>query len=611
MRLFDLLYNQLRNFPITDALAHKINGKWKKYSTSETVKYAQLLGQGLIELGVKPNDKIGIISEGRPEWIFVDIACQQVGAVLVPLYPTLSTKEYEIILEEAEVNVLFVSNGKTLKSVEPAAKKVGVENVFTFNKVKNRKPYIELLTAGKGKHTEELKSRMKAVDKDDICTIIYTSGTSGKPKGVMLSHLNIYSNVMESDKINILDKGRDKALSFLPPNHIYEKAGLYIYLHAGIAIYFAESLDTIGENLKEVQPHTFNTVPRLLEKVYDKIMKTGSELPTLKRGIFNSAIKVGLKYDPNENHGGLYKRQLAIANKLVFSKWREALGGNIKQIQCGASALQPRLARVFWAAGIKILEGYGLTETSPVIAANRTDAMRIGTVGKIYGNLELKFSEENEILVKGPSIMRGYFKNEELTKDVFTIDGFFKTGDVGALDGDFLVITDRKKELFKTSGGMYIAPQQVENKLKESKFIEQAMVVGEGEKFPAVLIVPDIDELMNVISGSFELLDVSAMRKDPKVTKVFQEVIDKINEDLGNWAKIKEFRLLGQSWTPESGELTPTMKLKRRVIKEKYKVYIDSIYKTGEGFNFEDFEEVDIENMTLEELEQYEQMESL
>lgn len=611
MRLFDLLYNQLRKFPIPDALAHKINGNWKKYSTSETVKYAQLLGQGLIELGVKPNDKIGIISEGRPEWIFVDIACQQVGAILVPLYPTLSTTEYEIILEEAEVNVLFVSNGKTLKSVEPAAKKVGVENVFTFNKVKNRKPYIELLSAGKGKHTTELKSRMKAVDKDDICTIIYTSGTSGKPKGVMLSHLNIYSNVMESDKINVLDKGHDKALSFLPPNHIYEKAGLYIFLHAGIGIYFAESLETIGENLKEVQPHTFNTVPRLLEKVYDKILKTGSELPALKRGIFNSAIKVGLRYDPNEKQGGLYKRQLAIANKLVFSKWREALGGNIKQIQCGASALQPRLARVFWAAGIKILEGYGLTETSPVIAANRTDSMRIGTVGKVYGNLELKFSEENEILVKGPSIMKGYFKNEELTKDVFTIDGFFKTGDVGALDGDFLVITDRKKELFKTSGGMYIAPQQVENKLKESKFIEQAMVVGEGEKFPAALIVPNIDELMNVISGSFELLDVSAIRKDPKVTKVFQEVIDKINEDLGNWAKIKEFRLLGQSWTPESGELTPTMKLKRRVIKEKYKVYMDSIYKTGEGFNFDDFEEVDIENMTLEELEQYEQMESL
>jgi len=448
-------------------------------------------------------------------------------------------------------------------------------------------------------------------EKEDVCTIIYTSGTSGKPKGVMLSHLNIYSNVIESQKINILDAGKDRALSFLPPNHIYEKTGLYIYIKGCIGTYFAESLDTIGDDLKDVQPHTFNTVPRLLEKVYDKIIKAGGELSVLKRGIFNRSIKIGLQYNPNKDQGSLYNRQLAIASKLVFSKWREALGGNIKQIQCGASALQPRLARIFWAAGIKVLEGYGLTETSPVISANRTDNIRIGSVGKVYENLEVRLGDEDEILVKGPSVMKGYFKRDDLNAEVFTEDGFFKTGDVGKLAEGFLYITDRKKELFKTSGGLYIAPQQIENKLKESKFIDQAMVIGEGEKFPAVLIVPDTDELMTVVSSSFELLDISEIKKDPKVRKVYQEVIDQLNLGLGNWAKIKEFRLLNQAWTPETGELTPTMKLKRRVIKEKYKLYIDSIYQEGKGFNFDEFEDIDIENMSLEELEQYEQMEAL
>ncbi len=611
MRLFDLLYQQLKKNPIPDALAHKVKGEWKKYSTAETIKFSQLLSQGLIEIGIEPGDKVAMISEGRPEWIMVDIACQQIGAVLVPLYPTLSTEEYEIILKESEPKALFVSNGVTLKSVEPAAKKVGVQQLYTFKKINNRMPWVDLLTKGKGKNREELQSRIKEVKGDDLCTIIYTSGTSGMPKGVMLTHNNIYSNVIESAKINTLENGKDRALSFLPPNHIYEKTGLYIYIQGAIGIYFAESIDTIGDNLKEVKPHTFNTVPRLLEKVYDKIIKTGGELSVLKRGIFNRSIKVGLKYNPNEDQGTLYNRQLNIANKLVFSKWREALGGNIKQIQCGASALQPRLARVFWAAGIKVLEGYGLTETSPVVAANRINNMKVGSVGKIYDNLEVKLGDENEILVKGPSVMKGYYKNEELTNEVMTEDGFFKTGDVGRIENDFLFITDRKKELFKTSGGLYIAPQQIENKLKESKYIDQAMVVGEGEKFPAVLIVPNVEELMTVLSGAFELIDISTMRKDPKVRKVFQEILDRENRSLGNWAKIKEFRLLNQQWTPESGELTPTMKLKRRVIKEKFKAYIDSIYKTEVGFNFDEFEDIDIENMTMEELERYEQMEVL
>ena len=611
MRLFDLLYQQFNETPLADAFSHKVLGTWKQYSTGDSLKIINQLSQGLIELGIKAGDKISVVSEGRPEWCFVDMACQQVGAILVPLYPTLSTNEYEIILEEAEVKMIFVSNGTTLKSVEAAAKGLGIESIYTFNKIGSAKSWLEVLRAGKGKNKEAVERRKQTIKAEDVCTIIYTSGTSGNPKGVMLTHANIVSNVEESSKVSTLDRGKDKALSFLPLNHIYEKTGIYIYIFNGIGIYFAESLETIADNLREVKPHTFNTVPRLLEKVYDKILKKGSELSTLKKGIFNRAITLALNFDPKKNQGALYNRQLSVANKLVFSKWREALGGNIKQIQCGASALQPRLARVFWAAGIHVLEGYGLTETSPVIAANRMDNFSFGSVGKVYDNLEVKLGEEDEILVKGPSVMKGYYKNEELTKEVLSEDGWFKTGDVGKIMNGFLYITDRKKELFKTSGGLYIAPQQAENKLKESVLIEQAMVVGEGERFPAVLIIPNMDEVLAMVSGTYSLVDFEDMRKDPKVRSLFQKELDRVNEELGNWAKIKEFRLINKPWSPETGELTPTMKLKRRVILEKYKPVLDTIYTNQSEFDLAKFENLKIEDMTLEELERFEEMESL
>lgn len=611
MRLFDLLYKQYKENPLEDAFAHKVRGEWKKFSTANALKIINQLSQGLLEMGIKKGDKISIISEGRPEWVFVDIACQQVGAVLVPLYPTLSTKEYKEILSEAEVKMIFVSNGTTMKSVSKAADVLGIHEIFAFNKINGVKTWLDVIREGKGKNREEVLSIMKTIREDDICTIIYTSGTSGRPKGVMLTHKNIVSNVIESSKVSTLERGKDRALSFLPLNHIYEKTGIYIYLFISASIYFAEGLEQIADNLKEVKPHTFNTVPRLLEKVYDKILKKGSELSTIKRGIFNRAISLGLKYDPSKNHGVLYNRQLGVVNKLVFSKWREALGGNIKQIQCGASALQPRLARVFWAAGIRVLEGYGLTETSPVVAANNIDAIQFGSVGKIYENLEVKLGDEDEILVKGPSVMHGYYKNEEQTREVFTEDGFFKTGDVGRIEDGFLYITDRKKELFKTSGGLYIAPQQVENKLKESVLIEQAMVVGEGEKFPAVLIVPNMDEVITHISGTFSLVDFDDIRRDKRILKLFQEEIDKVNNELGNWAKLKEFRLVNQPWTPETGELTPTMKLKRRVILEKCKPLIDTIYTGKSAFDLSHFENMNIEDMSLEELERFEEMENL
>ncbi len=611
MRLFDLLYRQFEEHPLPDAFSHKVLGAWKKYSTGDSLKIVNQLSQGLIEIGIKPGDKISIISEGRPEWCFVDMACQQVGAILVPLYPTLSTQEYKTILEEAEVKTIFVSNGTTLKAVGTAANELNIEGLYTFNKIGGTKSWLEVMRAGKGKNKEAVERRKQTVKPDDVCTIIYTSGTSGKPKGVMLTHTNIISNVIESAKVSTLERGKDRALSFLPLNHIYEKTGIYIYVYIGAGIYFAESLETIADNLKEVKPHTFNTVPRLLEKVYDKIIKKGNDLSTIKKGIFNRAINLGLTYDPNKNQGSIYNRQLSVANKLVFSKWREALGGNIKQIQCGASALQPRLARIFWAAGIKVLEGYGLTETSPVIAANRMDGISIGSVGKVYDNLEVKMGDENEILVKGPSVMKGYYKNEELTKEVLSEDGWFKTGDVGKLMHGYLYITDRKKELFKTSGGLYIAPQQAENSLKESVLIEQAMVVGEGQKFPAVLIVPNMDEVFAKLSGTYSLMDFDDMRKDPKVRALFQKELDRVNEELGKWAKIKEFRLISQPWTPETGELTPTMKLKRRVIMEKCKLILDTIYADKSEYNLSNFDNLKIEEMTLEELERFEEMESL
>jgi long-chain acyl-CoA synthetase len=429
---------------------------------------------------------------------------------------------------------------------------------------------------------------MNSVDEDDICTIIYTSGTSGKPKGVMLTHRNIVSNLLENMKASTLVPG-DRSLSFLPLNHIYEKAGMYFFIHCGVGIYFAENMESIAQNLKEIRPHTFNTVPRLLEKVFDKIMQTGSELPAVKRSIFNWSVKVGLKYDPDKSNL-LQKRRLKVANKLVFSKWREALGGNIKQIQCGASALQPRLARIFWAAGIKVLEGYGLTETSPVISANRVDAFRFGSVGKVYDNLELKFGEEGEIMVKGPSIMKGYYRQESLTKEVLSDDGWFKTGDVGHMEDGYLFITDRKKELFKTSGGLYIAPQQIENQLKESIHIDQAMVVGDGKKFPAALIVPNFELLIEEMSKDFDDRPVHEMIKDPKVQAIYQKEIDRVNESLGKWEKLKKFRLMDVEWSPETDELTPTLKLKRRIILKKFSHVIEEIYDDDFAKNLDHLE---------------------
>jgi long-chain acyl-CoA synthetase len=442
------------------------------------------------------------------------------------------------------------------------------------------------------------------IKEDDLLTIIYTSGTTGNPKGVMLSHKNILSNAIAVSTVSLVNPG-DRALSFLPLNHIYERTIVYTYMYLSIGVYYAESMDTIGDNLKEIRPHAFNTVPRLLEKVYDKIIKKGSELSGLKKGVFNWAINLGLKYDPNEPQKTLAKKQLDVARKLVFSKWQEALGGNVKQINCGAAALQPRLAKVFWAAGIKIFEGYGLTETSPVISANTPSLKKMGTVGPPIKGVEVRFAKDGEIEVKGPNVMKGYYKNEALTREVITEDGWLKTGDVGYMDSGCLKITDRKKELFKTSGGLYIAPQQIENKLKESPIIEQAMVIGDGKKFPAALLVPDKEALLEFASKKFILISEldERMITDPQVLKLFSKEIERISEDYGKWEKIKEFRVIPEQWTMETGELTPTLKLKRRVILDKYQDIVNDIYKEDGSHIFDDVAEVNEKDLDKEVLE--------
>lgn len=604
MRLFDLIYRQFKENPLDDAFAYKINGGWKKFSSQESIKIINQLSLGLIKLGIEPGDNIAIISEGRPEWAFVDMSCQQVGAVLVPLYPTLSQKDYKAIFEETDIKAVFISDATLYQRILPVVSSLDIKLVFTFNKITDVDSWMEVLRAGKDGDKAELEKRKKAVKVDDLATIIYTSGTSGKPKGVMLSHKNIYANVVENRKTVSLTDGM-RVLSFLPLNHIFERCSMYSCIYGNIGVYFAENMDKIGDNFKEVKPHGFTTVPRLLEKVYDRIMKTGSELSGVKKAIFNWAISLGLKYDPNDTGNAVYNRQLKLANKLVFSKWREALGGNIQQIICGASALQPRLARVFWAAGIKVCEGYGMTETSPVISASTVNSMRIGTVGKVHENLEIDFAEDGEILIKGDSVMMGYYKLPELTSEVLTKDGWFKTGDVGKIVDGYLVLTDRKKELFKTSGGMFIAPQQVENRLKESIYVDQAMVVGEGKNFPAVLIVPNFDEIMEETSKNFELIDYENLSSNSNVRKIFQDVITEVNSELGKWEQLKEFRVVGHEWTQETGELTPTLKLKRRVILEKHADLLADIYKEDFSTKLKEFDELDVD-VDMEELEKIE-----
>lgn len=586
-RLFDVPRYQKEHFPLEDALVTKYNGKWESLSTDEYIEKADRISRGLIELGVKPNDKIAIIStNNRTEWNVVDIGVLQTGAQDVPIYPTISSSEYAYVLDHSESTICFVSDREVADKVLKVKDKVpSLKQVYSFNDLDDVDSWEKVLELGKDpKHDEELEKRKSNIQENDLATLIYTSGTTGKPKGVMLSHRNILSNAVNSSTRLPLDKGQAKALSFLPVCHIYERMLHYMYQFAGVSIYFAESIDTISDNLKEVKPEVMSAVPRLLEKVYDKIIAKGAEQKGIKKALFFWAVELGLKFEPYGQNGSFYEFKLGIARKLIFSKWQEALGGNLKVVASGSAALQPRLARVFNAANIKVMEGYGLTETSPVVAVNdeRDGGFKIGTVGKPIPETEVKIADDGEILVKGPQVMKGYYKNKEQTDEVLKND-YFHTGDIGEIDEEgFLKITDRKKEIFKTSGGKYIAPQLIENKLKQSRFIEQVMVIGEGERMPAALIQPNFEFIHNWAENKgFELPDsYKDIAQDKKVIDRIQEEVDHYNQDFGKWEQIKRFELTPEEWTIDSGHLTPTMKIKRKNIISRYQDLYDNIYRS-------------------------------
>ncbi len=584
-RLFDFPYYQLEKNNVPAALVTKYDGQWIKTSTQEYVDQSNKISRALLRLGIQKDDKIAVISSSnRTEWNIMDIGVLQVGAQNVPIYPTISEEDYEYILNHCEAKYCFVSDDEVLRKVNLIKQNLNhLIDVYSFNEIEGCKNWKELLQLGEDVSNQDVvEDRKNHVKPEDLATIIYTSGTTGRPKGVMLSHHNIVSNVLDSSPRIPFDEGTSVALSFLPICHIFERVILYIYQYYSVSIYFAESLEKLSENIKEVKPTVFSVVPRLLEKVYDKIYAKGSELTGIKKKLFFWAVDLGLRYEPYGANGFWYETQLKIARKLIFSKWKEGLGGNLNVMVSGSAALQARLTRVFAAAEMPVMEGYGLTETSPVISVNcqKDGGFRIGTVGRVIQNVEVKIAPDGEILCKGPNVMLGYYKDEVLTNEVLK-DGYFLTGDIGEIDSDgFLKITDRKKEMFKTSGGKYIAPQIIENVMKQSRFIEQIMVIGDGEKMPAALIQPSFDfireweKIHEIEVGKTN----EAIIANPKVIDRIQEEIERLNEKFGSWEKIKRFELTPDVWSIDGGHLTPTMKLKRKVVMEKYKDLYKKIY---------------------------------
>lgn len=584
-RLFDFPYYQLEHYNISDALVTKQNGVWIKTSTQEYINKANAISRALLRMGIQKDDKIAIISSNnRTEWHIMDIGILQVGAQNIPIYPTISETDYEYILNHSGSIYCFVSDVEVLQKLNLIKHNlVNLKGVYSFDEIDNCQNWKELLVLGENQSNQnEVEDKKNSIKTEDLATIIYTSGTTGKPKGVMLSHKNIVSNVLNSLPRIPFKKGDSRAMSFLPICHIFERMILYLYQYYGVSVYFGESIDKIGDNIKEVRPTVITAVPRLIEKVYDKIYSKGLELKGIKRKLFFWAVAVGLKYKPYGANGFWYEFQLKIAQKLIFSKWREGLGGNLDLLVSGSAALQPRLARIFAAAEMPVVEGYGLTETSPVIAVNdmRNFGFKVGTVGKLIDNVEVKIAEDGEILCKGSNIMMGYYKDEELTKQVL-VDGYFHTGDIGEIDNEgFLKITDRKKEMFKTSGGKYISPQLLENAMKQSRFIEQIMVIGDGQKMPAAFIQPNFEYVKTW--EKLHKIEVGTTNEEiisnPKVIARIQEELDSLNEKFGNWEKIKRFELTPDVWSINGGHLTPTLKLRRKIIMEKYIDLFNKIY---------------------------------
>ncbi|UWX53703.1 AMP-dependent synthetase/ligase [Maribacter litopenaei] len=582
-RLFDFPYYQMENHPLDKALITKYDGKWISTSTQEYIGKANGISRGLLRLGVKPNDKIAIISmTNRTEWNIMDIGVLQLGAQTVPIYPTIAEEDYEYVLNHSEATYCFVSCEEVLAKLNTIKSQLKhLKGVYSFDTLNDCDSWQKILDLGKDESNQsEVEKCKEQVKSTDLATLIYTSGTTGRPKGVMLSHDNIVSNVIASEK-RVPFKAGASALSFLPVCHIFERMILYLYQYCCIEIHFAEGLDKISDNIKEVKPNVMTVVPRLLEKVYDAIIAKGSALTGIKKKLFFRAVSVGLKFEPYGANGWWYEQQLKLARKLIFSKWQEGLGGNLTTMVSGSAALQPRLSRVFGAAGIPVMEGYGLTETSPVISVNqeKDGGWRIGTVGRIIDKVEVKIADDGEILCKGPNVMLGYYKDQEKTDEVLK-NGYFHTGDIGEIDSDgFLKITDRKKEMFKTSGGKYVAPQLLENRFKQSRFIEQLMVVGEGEKMPAALIQPDFAYLHDwATKKGITIPENSDIILNPIVLEQYQTEVDLANEQFAKWEKVKQFRLTPDVWSVEGGHLTPTMKLRRKIIKEKYINLYNDIY---------------------------------
>ncbi len=581
-RIFDFVSYAHKNKPLKKALSVKRNGKWESFNSDEFVKKSNYFSYGLLELGFKTGDKIATVSNNRPEWNFADIGMMQVGIVHIPIYPTVGEEEYRHILSFSEAKMIIISNKERYEIIKPIIENLPeIEYIYSFDKIPNILNFDEIIELGKQneeKYKEKLKNIKANINENDLCSIIFTSGTTGLSKGVMLSHKNFVSNVLACH--DIIPDGIEKALSFLPLNHVFERMLIYYYISLSISIYYAESTDTIGENMREVKPHIFAAVPRVLEKVYDKIYSKGLSLTGIKKALFFWALKLGQQYEPCKNQGFIYNTKLAIANKLIFKKWREAFGNELIMAVSGGAALQPRLARIFNAARIPVNEGYGLTETSPVIAVNNPGKIQIGTVGQLLETSEVKIAEDDEILFKGPNLMLGYYKNPEKTKEVIDKDGWFHTGDTGEIVNDnILKITGRKKSLFKLSTGKYISPQITENVFKESAFIEQIMVVGEGQKFCAALYSPNFDFLKKWADyKNIKYTNNTELINNEKVIAKYSKITEKFNTKLDKTSKIKRFKIVVESWLIETGELSPTLKLKRKIINNNYKEKIEKIF---------------------------------
>ncbi|MFH2029358.1 MAG: long-chain fatty acid--CoA ligase [Bacteroidota bacterium] len=586
-RLFDLIPFQSTVFPRKDCISDKKDGKWITYSTEEVQSIIDRFSLGLLKLGVNPGDKLAIISTNRSEWNFVDLGILQAGCIDVPVYPNIGLTQYEYILNFSGVKYVFVANEDLYSKINSIKSKISsLIDIYTLDKLEGKKHWKEILELADESLRERLNKIRDNVKSDDLATIIFTSGTTGTPKGVMLSHNNILSNVISLTQIMPINNTH-RVISFLPICHIFERTVVYYYMKIGAAIYYAESIDKVGDNLKEIKPNYFTTVPRLLEKIYDKIMDKGRDLKWPKRAIFGWAVNLANHYHPQGKTNLFYNLRLWAARKIVFSKWLEALGGEVKGIISGAAALQPRLGRIFTAAGVNVIEGYGLTETSPVITCNRFEDYYVGTVGFTIPGVEVKIADTGEILAKGPNVMKGYYNNPEATKESIDEEGWFHTGDIGIMVNDkYLKITDRLKEIFKTSGGKFIAPLPIENKMKESLFIRNIMVIGENQKFCAALIVPEFDFIKKWCEKKSvkDYIDKGAVLSEVVKERIWKE-IQHYNKRFDHIQQVKKFELVDNDWTVDSGELTPTLKLKRRIILKSNQKLIDNIYSEPSNKN--------------------------